>query len=734
MKARLLPLALLGLGAIGCESTRETEPDYRAAQGCFAIRSEFVDRYLRTTPEGGYQLTADPEQADHFFAKPSGLGRYLFHDQDRGHLALAGGELRRADRASEDSEWALNGLDILRSGLVVDSKQTLVATKRRHRLLAGEGGISFMPAGFKTIPTEAAFELEPRPAEECAAFPEASLDADIDPAFFEARDPADPVVGFADLHTHLGFPKSMGSVVMAGDLFHPFGIEHALRDCAHLHGPNGRFDLLGLQTGNGNHATAGYPTFPDWPNRSTPTHTIGYYRWLERAHLSGLRLAVTLATGNQSLCQLAGIIHLNELEGDCSPIQTVERQTRYLYELQDYVDAQAGGPGKGWFRVVTSPAQAREVIAQNKLAVVLGIEYNLLFDCRTGKAACTPDYLDEQLDAIHELGIRSVYPIHRFDNAFGGTDPGPGTRGAWMNLGNKFATGRVKHIADLANPFGLLFEPIGGSFWELDHCPAGAEGRSGFRDMNLFLDEDFGVFRDALLDLPTVGPVLAEGFDLIFFDKLDPVPDYAEFQGQDACNPRGLQPVGRHLVHRMIDKGMIVEIDHLSDATLQDVLEILEQRNYSGFISSHGWTKSWARDRIFALGGIRSPFSSEPASFAGAIDQQRLEMAPYPFAAGMAMASDMQGVRGQPGGDADFVPTYPFRSADGLVTFHRPRTGERTFDFAQEGLAHYGLLPEWVENLRQVSEDRGDGVFETFMQSAEAYLQMWERAEAAAVP
>ena len=28
-------------------------------------------------------------------------------------------------------------------------------------------------------------------------------------------------------------------------------------------------------------------------------------------------------------------------------------------ELQDYIDAQNGGPGKGWFRIVTDPFQAR---------------------------------------------------------------------------------------------------------------------------------------------------------------------------------------------------------------------------------------------------------------------------------------------------------------------------------------------------------------------------------------
>ena len=52
-----------------------------------------------------------------------------------------------------------------------------------------------------------------------------------------------------------------------------------------------------------------------------------------------------------------------------------------MHELERYIDAQAGGPGKGFFRIVETPAAAREVIARGKLAVVLGIETSNLFDC-----------------------------------------------------------------------------------------------------------------------------------------------------------------------------------------------------------------------------------------------------------------------------------------------------------------------------------------------------------------
>ena len=30
-----------------------------------------------------------------------------------------------------------------------------------------------------------------------------------------------------------------------------------------------------------------------------------------------------------------------------------------MYAMQDYIDAQFGGPGKGWYRIVTNPLEAR---------------------------------------------------------------------------------------------------------------------------------------------------------------------------------------------------------------------------------------------------------------------------------------------------------------------------------------------------------------------------------------
>ena len=710
-------------------SAQEGDPAYGLAQGCFVLSADPTGRFLVADENEIYQFDdISIEQADQFFLKPTGLGTFMLYDQEGGFLATDGLDIRRYTEADNDVEWKVNKLEIIVDGQRTDDKYTIVSTEYELRILVGVSTPYLHPENYPISPNLAALDFIERPSEECKEFPEAPLNAVISPEFYEPRNPAEPAVGYADLHAHLGFEKSLGSVGMSGHLFHKFGVEHALGDCERLHGPDGAFDFLGVSGGTPGHDTKGWPDFSFWPNRCAISHMMNYYRWIERAYLGGMRLVVTMPTGNATYCQFMSMLRPGLAEGDCSANDTVLLQTLVIYDLQDYIDAQEGGPGKGWFRIVTSPQEAREVIAQNKLAVVLGVEYNTLFDCRVGQEAkCTAEYVDEELDKLYDLGIRSVYPIHRFDNAFGGTRIQGGTGGAYMNLTNKMNTGDIDHVIDLFLPGRLLLQPSAdGNFWEVGECPDGAEGRSGLLDIQEFFDQDvpsFGLFIDSLVQT-------------ILIDKLEPLPDYAGYGGSiPGCNVRHLQPIGEHLINGLADRGMIVNVDHLSYYTLVETLDVLEDRQYSGVVSDHGWIENSLdiRNRIYALGGLKVRGGS-PSGAANNISQFSEEMSAYPFATGVGIGTDVQGMTCQPGSDSWFEATYPFTSYDGLVTFEQPTLGHRTFDFETEGVAHYGLYAEWMENLRQVDEDHPAEVMEIFMNSAETYLQMWERAHDAAIP
>lgn len=722
---------IYGHHEISCESVEEKDGSYDLAQGCYSVKVSDEDLYLAKVSDEAYQFKNIPEEnAERFFFKPSGLGNFLLYDRDGGFLSSDGEAAIRASTVSVAAEWSINDLEL--SDSEGDSVMTWTFKDHTGLRVYLDGDVPRLSKDAEVMGEHGelieftanrnALALIARPEKECLSYPEAKLNATRSANFDVSKDVSAPVVGYSDLHAHLAFPRSIGGLAMSGNLFHRWGIEHALKDCDSLHGSNGSDDMLEAAFSGGNHDVSGYPDFTYWPNRNTVTHVTTYYKWLERAYLSGLKLIVTDATGNSSFCELLEQQNPGKKQVSCNGIAAVNAQTDYIYQLQDYIDAQSGGPGKGWFRIVLSPAEARAVIADNKLAVVLGSEHGVLFNCREGR--CSEAAVETMLGQLHDKGVRSIFPIHRFDNAFGGTMPSGGVNGAWMNLSSKFSTASVEYLIDLADPLEYLFKPMGGHYWDLETCPAGVSGASDMYHMSTFVQNN-------LLGAAGLPSIVGN----VIVNKLDPFPNYVPFQGDgNACNKRGLTDLGRYLIERMINKGMIIEIDHMSYYGMLEALDILEARNYSGFVTSHGWFQDSAeiRARIFALGGQISVMNTTPSNMANRVDFYRDEMKNYNFTVGIGLGSDIQGVTSQSGADAAASITYPFNSVDGLVTFDEPKTGNRVFDYEANGMEHFGLMPEWIDTLKRVDDARSEKMFDTFMNSAEAYLQMWERAEARA--
>ncbi|MDX1692572.1 MAG: hypothetical protein R3208_02330 [Ketobacteraceae bacterium] len=730
---RLLLVSVL-LSLAGCKTATESGPAYSLAQACVAMKAHDSNRYV-VARNGSYQLAeVDESEAEKFYIRPADLGIFMLYDRDRNFFALDILSLKALVDPSHRVEWTINHVEVKKGNTKIADTYTLVSAQDNLRLSHKNNRFFFPKADIASVTTQrSAFDLIPQDPEQCTAFPEDDVDAEVSEAFYRVGNPTDKVKGYADIHAHLSMPKAMGSVVMAGDIFHRYGIEHALKDCEHIHGKEGALDILGMQrAGDVRHKTSGYPDFEHWPNIDNVSHVTAYYRWIERAYLAGLRLMVTHASGNPQFCQLMSMVHFGKSEGDCTPADTVRRQTEYIYKLQDYIDAQAGGPGKGWFRVATSSQQAREIINDNKLAVVLGSEYSTLFDCSSSNESCDEAFIDQELDKLYDMGIRSVFPIHRFDNAFGGAQYNGIT---WMHISSKLDTGHVDHLTDLVNPWKLLFKPIGGNFFDMEKCPEGIQGDKEVPSMREFIENDFTFITNALRNVPRVGGFLGTSLDFILLDKLEPIPDYAHLKDStSSCNARSLQRMGKHLVNRIMDKGMLLEVDHMSYNTLQETFRLVEARGYPGIVSSHGILRDADRilERIYQLGGIGRT-GGEPSQVNENIQATRGMIENTGNELGLGIGPDVQGIIFFGFGDEGFVPEYPFKSYDGTVTFTEPVIGNRTIDFEKEGIAHYGLFAEWVENFRQVSEAQGNDSFEIFMNSAEAYLQMWGRAEAAAI-
>jgi hypothetical protein len=181
------------------------------------------------------------------------------------------------------------------------------------------------------------------------------------------------------------------------------------------------------------------------------------------------------------------------------------------------------------------------------------------------------------------------------------------------------------------------------------------------------------------------------------------------------------------MVEQMIERGLMVEVDHMSAKSASRALELAERKSYAGVLSTHSWMDPHLRSRVYKLGGFIEPISTSPESFIEEWRQLQAVADPR-FKFGIGVGSDANGLHAQPparGADKPNPVTYPFPSLDGHITFDRQVSGQRVYDVNVDGVAQYGLYPDWMQQLRLLG---GQPVANDLMNGAEAYLQTWERA------
>ncbi len=719
---------------------------YAFANGCFAIDATAPGstntRWLTADVDGaGFGLTATSvATASRFTLRATDLGTYLLYDAEGRYVVANETSLAREETLLSDLELLDDAFQSPAEWVIEPSPIDADRFRLRHlatdRFLAR---VPFLeaPSGVGLVADEAqAAVIALYPSEGCRAFPELTLDAEGEVERTTWDDGS--VFGISEIHSHpftnFGFG---GGGIFHGAPFHRLGVEHALPSCEMFHGPQGRRDIVGFafsglsdadpdalitafvtgRTPEPNHVTDGYPTFTDWPNGwNSSTHQTQYYRWIERAYRGGLRLLVAHATTNRVLCEMIVGIRAQRVRYSCNDMVAVEREIAETYALERYVDAQHGGPGRGWLRVVTSPEEARRVIGEGRLAVVLGIETSNLFDCfltpPPGVPACDVDHMRRELDRFHELGVRVLFPVHKFDNGFsaGDGDRNVGQIGSFINSGHD--SNLVTDCPDSPTSFDHGGVRFGGLNMPRDDYDAPAP-----HDMSGFAEAPLG----------TLAP---------FLEALQSPP----LEG-DYCQNAGLTPVGEELLREMMRRGMLIEVDHLPRRSFVRAYEMLIESDYPA-IGSHGNTN---RGVLFELGGV-SAFNlgrcGSPDRVGAMGDSLRERIAeieahggdPWP-----SLGFDLNGFAGAPrprfgpnngcGATPQANPIeYPFASYAGDVELTEPHLGDRTIDFDTEGFLHLGFLPELIEELR--NDGVTDDELEPLFRSAEAYLRMWERAEA----
>lgn len=616
---------------------RVPQDRYAMANGCY-----------RVGPKGAAQK---------IFFKPTDLGRYLLYTRDARFLVNGG----TAPTPSDATIWT--------------------ARQEGRSFTFTNGGTALRVGGQSALTVKR--------SKGCTAYPEAGIDISGRPhagitSYQEVR-------GYVDAHTHGMAFEFLGGAAHCGKPWDRFGAPYALVDCPDHTATGGYGAVLeAALSGEPSHDPVGWPTFKDWPAPESLTHEGTYYRWLERAWRGGQRIFVNLLVENNQLCTLYPL-----KRNSCDDMDSVRLQAKDMYALQDYIDAQFGGPGKGFYRIVRDPFEAREVINAGKMAVVMGIETSVPFGCsvKLGVPTCNAGDIDRQLDEVHKMGVRQMELVNKFDNALAGVAGDEGAVGPLVNAANFLETG---------------------SFWDMRHCEP-ADGESHDRNQVAApgvqaqqQDALFGAI--AKLGLPTVAL------------PLYPPPDH--------CNERGLTTLGEHTIKGLADRHMIFDPDHMSVKARDAALDTTEELGYQGVLSSHSWATPDAYPRIYQQGGFITPYAGDSTGF---VDKWRRHVgwADPRYYWGIGFGADINGLgaQGDPRGAGVANPvTYPFKGING-VTVKKQTAGQRTWDINVDGVAQYGLYPDWVQDLTKVAGADGAQIQDDMERGPEAYLQMWERAE-----
>lgn len=387
-------------------------------------------------------------------------------------------------------------------------------------------------------------------------------------------DPGTDLWGFADLHAHLMAHLTFGGNAFWGQTYDPDhtgdeAMEHVLGSCEPIHG-----GLININPEIGHPVGGGWPDFVIWPRFTTLVHQQAYVDWIYRAYQGGLRLITCLAVNNEML----GTRTNPKLPTDDK--SSVERQVTAMKQMIVDLDRQAGGPGQGWMQIAYTADEAHAIIKSNKLAIVLGMEVDSLGNWRRLEdlqEACGNDLnrarelIGKELDWLYDLGIRQITPIHLTDNAFGGT----AVYMRLLDILNIFVTGN--HY-DVENAFET------GVRYRLDHDGADVlddAQRAVVASGDSISKQPKQSHQTLLRQIPAVRDL----FEAIESPNV----------GGGHANIRGLNEYGLVLLQEMMRRGLLIDVDHMSQKSTDTALDIAEHHTYP-VISSH----SWFRDLFFS--------------------------------------------------------------------------------------------------------------------------------------
>ena len=303
--------------------------------------------------------------------------------------------------------------------------------------------------------------------------------------------------------------------------------------------PDSTYTLPGSNPPNG-------PSFQTWPAWNDLTRQKMWVEWIRRAYNGGQRVMVALAVNNKLLADaitVGNVTSVPDLPTDDATSADIQ-----IAEMKRMV------ANSNFMAIAYKSADVYNIVSSGKLAVVLGVEIDHIGNL-TGAAPASA--VVAEIDRLYAEGVRYIFPVHLTDNPIGGA----AAYNDLFLLANLYEEGHVNNLVCTQPAVtGIHYVPV----------PAA---------------QQFLVTLANIVHLPlpasTQCPVV-NGLGLTGF-------------GSTAG-------AGQAALHEMMKKGMLIDIDHMSEAGYRTAIAYAQNYGYplnSGHNGVRDPNDSGASERSF---------------------------------------------------------------------------------------------------------------------------------------
>jgi microsomal dipeptidase-like Zn-dependent dipeptidase len=290
-----------------------------------------------------------------------------------------------------------------------------------------------------------------------------------------------------------------------------------------------------------NIAVSNYVDFPAW---NSFAHQTMHISWVRRSYDGGQRLMV-VPVGVAKSWEFN-----TTADGNMQPaINHIRNAVAALKELVRLND--------GWMQIAYTAAEARKIILENKIAIIIGLEQ--------AEIGSYFPAAQQEVNELFNMGIRHFFPIHNIDNTLGGAAVFNSAINSYNDLVN-----RGRNNGDLT-------------------CLNVKEGNTN-DETRVSVKLERGIMRQEMRFMPIAG-----FGNIPFFYKNDVPARYNYERYISHKNTTGLTATGFLYIKELMKKGVIIDIDHMSDDAQNMAVTEMKRNNYP-LISGHTNFRDLRRD------------------------------------------------------------------------------------------------------------------------------------------